>query len=633
MELNDPSIISATAFSGELPDGNATAATHKSQQAISNLFQKLAKKDRDEKPIGSVEPSTESSPISIATSSNNKESSSKKNKKAAMLNFSSLTDPITNYKPMELEYKTHAYSMNELYHLKPSSLTSASYEEDPSIAELVKSLPKRKFWRLRMGPPDQKHANNHHFNGNNGGGNWKAGYKNGKIDERRMSRTKNTQGGKRRSPQDDEDKKIDQEMLEMDKNLQLGSDVGHSIADFEDWKAKMKELESKKISKTKGANNPTAISPRGSTKQDSPADLRPTMRTGSSSITDFLNLKRQEKKEEPVQRAPSIPTGQPIMAKANVEQVNDSETNSDLGKSSSSRFSSFFNKSATSLPSLDADNQTPSPNAPAVNNDDNGTPQQSGSRLMSFFKESRSNTPNAEPQRLSAADQGTRKMQALPQFQQQPQQPQHMRSMAFPQNPPNNSAFFNGLLSKGKNETNTPPPPPGLIPHQGPQFPMMGLPPNFPQHMMPPPPGLVQFQKDSKDVNKKDNKQSRQNKNSNANRSNKGKQAAPATDLPQQQFMPPPPPPGFFPMHPNFPNGSMPPLPQGFPMPPNGMLPNGQQPQPPYPNMMLQGNFPPTFQQGFQNNSPMPMSSIVNANNKNVINQLPPGLNPEKNLK
>lgn len=51
-------------------------------------------------------------------------------------------------------------------------------------------------------------------------------------------------------------------MLEMDKNLQLGGDVGHSIADFEDWKAKMKELELKKLSKSKGISNSTAIAPR-----------------------------------------------------------------------------------------------------------------------------------------------------------------------------------------------------------------------------------------------------------------------------------------------------------------------------------------------------------------------------------
>ncbi|CAI4044346.1 hypothetical protein SKDZ_11G0170 [Saccharomyces kudriavzevii ZP591] len=633
MELNDPSIISATHLSGESPDNDVAAATHKSQQAISTLFQKLAKKDREEKPISSVNSLTDSSNNSIATSANNREGSNKKNKKTAMLNFSSLTDPITNYKPMELQYKTYAYSMNELYHLKPS-LTNASFEEDSLITELVKSLPKRKFWRLRMGPPDQKHANNHHFNGTNGGGNWKSGYKNGKNDERRMSRSKNMQGGKRRSQQDDEDKKIDQEMLEMDKNLQLGGDVGHSIADFEDWKAKMKELDLKKISKAKGISSGTAIAPRESSTQENPADLRPAMPSGSSSITDFLNLKRQDKKEEPLEQTPVIPIGQPAISKANIEQVNDIETNSDLGKSSSSRFSSFFNKSATSLPSLDTNNQAPSTNASAPNNDGNSTPHQSGSRLMSFFKESRSSTPNAESQLLSASDKDTQEMRSLPQFQQQPQQPQQMRPMEFSQHPPNNSAFFNGLLNKGKNETNTPPPPPGLMPHQGPQFPMMGVPPNFPQHMMPPPPGLVQFQKNPKDVNKKDDKQPRQNKNPNGNRNNKGKQTAPAaTNLPHQQFMPPPPPPGFFPMHPNFPNGPMPPLPQRFPMPPNGMLPGaGQQPQPPYPNMILQGNFPPNFQQGF-GSGPMPMASIVNSNNKNGTNQLPPGLNSRKNMK
>lgn len=64
------------------------------------------------------------------------------------------------------------------------------------------------------------------------------------------------------------------------------------------------------------------------------------------------------------------------------------------------------------------------------------------------------------------------------------------------------------------------------------------------------------------------------------------------------------------------------------------MLPvTGQQPQPPYPNMMLQGNFPPNFQQGFGSNSPMPIPSIINANGKNVTNQLPPGLNSKKNIK
>ncbi|CAI6560977.1 AEL_HP2_G0029260.mRNA.1.CDS.1 [Saccharomyces cerevisiae] len=632
MELNNPSIISSSQFSGELSDSDTAAATHKSQQAISNLFQKLAKKGREEKPIGSVESSTDSSNISVATSGNNKESNKKKNKKTAMLNFSSLTDPITNYKPMDLQYKTYAYSMNELYHLKPS-LASASYEEDPLISELVRSLPKRKFWRLRMGPPDQKHANNHHFNGNNGGGSWKAGYKNGKNDERRMSRTKNMQGGKRRSQQDDEEKKIDQEMLEMDKNLQLGGDVGHSIADFEDWKAKMKELELKKLSKSKGISNSTAIAPRESASHETPTDLRPVIPRGLSSITDFLNLKRQDKKEESSQQTPGIPVGQPSLSKTSIEQVNELETNSDLGKSSSSRFSSFFNKSATSLPSLDNNNQVPSSNVSVVNNDGNSTPHQSGSRLMSFFKESRSSTPNAESQLLSASDKDNGKMQTLPQFQQQPQQ---MQPMAFTQHPPNNNAFFNGLLNKGKSETSTPPPPPpGLIAHQGPQFPVMGVPPNFPQRMMPPPPGLVQFQKDSKDVNKKEDRQLRQNKNPNGTRNSKGKQEETATpDLPQQQYMPPPPPPGFFPMHPNFPNGPMPPLPQGFPIPPNGMLPvTGQQPQPPYPNMMLQGNFPPNFQQGFGSNSPMPIPSIINANGKNVTNQLPPGLNSKKNIK
>ncbi|EJT42607.1 EAP1-like protein [Saccharomyces kudriavzevii IFO 1802] len=142
MELNDPSIISATHLSGESPDNDVAAATHKSQQAISTLFQKLAKKDREEKPISSVNSLTDSSNNSIATSANNREGSNKKNKKTAMLNFSSLTDPITNYKPMELQYKTYAYSMNELYHLKPS-LTNASFEEDSLITELVKSLPKR----------------------------------------------------------------------------------------------------------------------------------------------------------------------------------------------------------------------------------------------------------------------------------------------------------------------------------------------------------------------------------------------------------------------------------------------------------------------------------------------------------
>lgn len=194
------------------------------------------------------------------------------------------------------------------------------------------------------------------------------------------------QGGKRRSQHDDEDKKIEQEMLEMEKNLQLGGDVGHSMADFEDWKAKMKELELRKISKTNGTNNSTAIAPRESTTQDTPDDLRPAMPAGSSSITDFLNLKRQEKKEEPQQQTPAKPNRQPIMPKANTEQANDLETNSDLGKSSSSRFSSFFNKSATSLPSLDTNNQAASPGAPVVNNDDNSTPRQSGSRLMSFLK-------------------------------------------------------------------------------------------------------------------------------------------------------------------------------------------------------------------------------------------------------
>ena len=125
MELNDPSIISTTQFSGELPNSDSAAATHKSQQAISNLFQKLSKKEKDEKPIASVESSNDSSNTSAATTSNNKESNKKKNKKTAMLNFSSLTDPITNYKPMAVSY-THldVYKRQILYLLKNGKMIS-----------------------------------------------------------------------------------------------------------------------------------------------------------------------------------------------------------------------------------------------------------------------------------------------------------------------------------------------------------------------------------------------------------------------------------------------------------------------------------------------------------------------------
>lgn len=462
-----------------------------------------------------------------------------------------------NYKMnSETTSKEFFYSINEMIEIK--STLPREYFESVAL-----TLPKKKFWRLTGKFGDNNNSNNNpngkgSSNRNNGNRNSTTGSNNRPLSGesrnfvRRNSKTKirGMNGGKKNAKYNKNDRYVDENDVNVNNNdlmeLEGGfQPTGNSMADFEAWKANMKEMENRK----KG------IIPEATSNS---AELKSISQNDSSSISDFLKINSNIQDNAFAYTTSTDNIGQPSVNRDSSIASSDSQEGLTGG---SSRFSSFFtaSPSSTSLPekrevseSLNRSGTT----GVAVS----ASNIAGGSRMMSFFQSnSRPGTPstsenaklNMDPnqkqfdqqhqmqqsqQRHAQQQQNQQnnqqqqlhihRQQQQKQFQQTQNQQQHYQNQqshqlqqrqgvapphlvqhpphqmppqqVLGQNPMANSSFFQGLLNKGKDhEQGLHIPPPGLsLPMSGngvqQQRPPMGLNQGFAMgiplpHMMPPP--------------------------------------------------------------------------------------------------------------------------------------------------
>lgn len=486
-----------------------------------------------------------------------------------------------DYKPPISESKIYVYSINEL-------LSFSKVPASPSIQELIDSLPKKKFWRFGRRFSDQgSHKGTGQKNGNrspNPNSKTKSVVGEESFGEKKNSKGKNSRvqhpkrgskfgKGERIGYLEEKDITVNNEdLLALEENFER---TGNSMADFESWKAKMKEMERKKrgLSETKieGVENKAFSS------------------STSSSISDFLKLNKNSNADNGgIEKVDASD-------RSSADEHRKNKQNETL--KGASRFSSFFTQSSS-----------PNVPTPAVNTAASATeqhpdgnakkplPATSGSRLMSFF--------NADSQKVKQAPGPLRNssgpkevinsfIQPTAQYpgpQPVPPLPNVQRVPAGEQSQTNN-LFFQGLLNRGKlQESNgmpAPPPemsvPPGMghlshapVPQQSQQAHRGTVPPGFPMGISPanfPPP----FQRSSQmpahlvsenTKNIGDSKSMSAGGNSTIHM-NQHRNHPPPGVLPQ--MAPGMAPPGFSPMQglpPNF-NPSMYGPPAGI-MPPNG---------------------------------------------------------------
>lgn len=576
--LNDPMVVSVGQKHGKLPSGNKRPM----ESFIESIFSEMNQ--------------------SLDTVDAGSDISDEQKTRQVNLDIPPYTP---DYKPDVSNSRKHIYSINELLDIS-KAISPATSEE------IISTLPKKKFWRLnRRFSDNQSHGKNvGHKNSKNSGSN-RAGSSDDLAFERRNSKNKGARAthpkkGNRYGKTDGlmEEKDIavnNDDLLALEEEFEP---TGNSMADFEMWKAKMRELERKK----KGLPVSEVNEPQ-----------EPVMgvSTTSSSISDFLKLNTKNKDSEAA-HCNSIPDSKTFTEKSS-KQSSDSTTEPTMG--TSSRFSSFFTNSTSgnSSPAL----KTTEPEiarSVTLKNTDAASSAPNGSRLLSFFNKEQmatkevstfSNSPKQQPNFMPPpgfAPQGNSrenpKMAAHPTMP-----PLHQ----IPQHPQTNNAFFQGLLNKGKVNGSpiAPGPPPGVPlpnnaphisqqPHQ-PQFSRqpgqsgsLGAPPGFNVQMHPPgfpspmQGGPAQMPNMIPVANTR-NKESSSNGVSQKNgppQQSQQRQAPLQPGMIPQQFVPPP---GFPPMQsipPNF-NPNM-------YMPSNGMLPpNGQQFFPPVPPPNGAMNFPP----------------------------------------
>lgn len=632
MELNDPSIISAS------PAGGAS----QTQQGDLTQFVKFLRNKNEASQAGS----------SAAAD--------------AQIEIEDIAS-ITDYKPStENGSKIYVYSINEL--LEITKEIPQEYIE--TQAEL---LPKKKFWRLYQRFPDNGNHKSNYRNGSNKSRSYSNEYGANASDRKggRGKNGKNSYGNQSNNSgsgrkQNNKAMAVTSEELELDAKFETS---GNAIADFEAWKAQMKDLDRQKKMGTANMDP---------SKQNRPSPMMQTSSkpasTKSSIISDFLKLSRKDtdssSKNSMITHTNSgstVSTEDNGTASSNAAGSADffesdiagetatpqhpvaaaPEKPADLSRSGSSRFTSFFADKSPENKSKAV--PVGSNNAQESASDNKTEPQQAqkqanGSRLMNFF-----NTPSNDNATLTAPQPTQGKPDQVPTAQQPAQPMQAPMRMAMPgQQMPlqqGSNAFFQNLLNRNKgpevgnipdqgnnNRNNNAPnsqmhmPPPGM---RGPQMggmmqgpppglqsfnkgdnegkdmknnqhpgqrmgPPMGMPPphmmqgNF---MMPPHPGMPGFPGGPQGQGFPPQPQ--------ANTDNKGKGKNGQDDpnnrrgMPpqQQQFMPMmgPPPPGFIPMQGMPPNMQFPP--NGMMMPP--MPPPGKDGKP------IKGNMP----QGFM---PMP---------------------------
>lgn len=662
MELHDPSIVSATMPKGTIyPGGNS----HKSKKSNSKNNNTNKNKNNNNNSVNSIANNFGAmNPINAFLDKLSASSSQDKSK---------MEGSILDYKPelttsTTVEGQTESnnnqkivYSINELLEFR-------SRIAPEFVATKHSELPNKKFWRLhqRFNPnSDGSNMNNNSNNNNmsNNNNNNKSNNRNDGLsrNERRNSRTKNNNNNnnlnnlsvKNKNPKQhnkhhskDDNLLMNEEIMKFDGNFVSS---GNSMQDFELWKSKMKELDANKgKSKSKNIRNSnnvlnnnksTAVtSLNNQIETDHSISIEgPGLNESSSMMSDFFKLSNSNKEETAQQH--------------NVTSVISTEQpNIGLSRSSSSKFSSFFNSSSNLKNSNDSNKE------PSINNNDNvvGTKDAvempgsasvngGGSRLMNFFKESsRSNTPINKPavmHKENTTTSSTNAQQDIPgnfnnsnnsgsmhtpisMMAPAPQQQGQVQPQPIPMplmQGPNSNTFFQGLLNKNKlmesndndnnkstndkqNTTNKHvnsnmaiPPPPGMMPPM-PGMPQQNfgmMPPNMRgQHpMIPgmsmPPPGMMQFPPEA------------MNKQTSNHKSSKGEKDS--TDMNQQQrFYPmmPPPPPGFVPNMQQFPPNMQPQSHLQFP-------PNMQQFSP---HMQINN---PAIKDNANNNNPNPN----NANN------------------
>ncbi|CCF60610.1 hypothetical protein KAFR_0K02540 [Kazachstania africana CBS 2517] len=593
MEFNDPSIVSAIVAEDQQQEASGTDAS-----LAQFLKQLKAKNEKTNKNKDIVDDSSSDSKSSVASTPS--------------IQLEDITS-IVDYKPKTV-IKAHVYSMNELLALKnevPSKL----------LEEKLLMLPKKKFWRLHLKYSEHKgshrNANNHNNNtSNTSGSNSKqrsfAG-DNGRHHqyERRNSKSKNFRNNQRKSLQSsrDVDDRSEFEFLKRLHNKHSqnkdfnetfeGLDIdiqstGNAIADFEAWKAKMKQIERQKKGLPLEENE---TKPTG--QKQAPKEEAITQAGGSSNvISDFFNFSNSNELDEELKPIEDTTTTASAAQPAQKLGIN---TGLETSRSSSSRFTSFF-----TAPSSTKDI---SENVNVNNKDQSRTPnievsepfsnkQASGSRLMNFFKDSPSNSTTPKPTPTQARKENVtsdkrndthgEQMRNL-NFQMPPSGAQQM-PMPQQQSAITNT-FFQGLLNKNKisenedrsNISTPPPPPPGLM------MPPMGMPQqNFaqpppgglgPRGMMgqfpPPPPGMQGYPPMGMPIMGMPNTQNKCNDKRNSSTTEGDNNTNNANDANLKQFIPmmPPPPPGFMPMGGmpmNF-NGNM-------QFPPNGMMMQHMQP-------------------------------------------------------
>ncbi|QLQ82670.1 hypothetical protein HG537_0H04330 [Torulaspora globosa] len=377
-----------------------------------------------------------------------------------------LPEYTADYKPKDCIHKKHVYSINEL-------LSISKQIPEGLCEEIVNSLPKKKFWRLSRRYSD--HGNHGKGVGHRNGRNFNTGVNSRPISneegvfERRNSKSKATRPkrGNKHGKNDKngfllEEKDIavnNEDLLALEGEFEP---TGNSMADFETWKAKMKEMELKK----KGliGNDTVRTEPV------------PEVSITSSSISDFLKL--NTKKAESTNETPNSPNGvNPASDKVGI-QKREGQIESATG--ASSRFSSFFNNSASSV-SLPPKPAEP-PKEISVNNSESTSSVSSGSRLMSFFnkdQERREQTPvypnNSNEQSKFMPPPPppgiTRQDEVKGQHTLPAQFPMAPMQGGRPQQSQTNNAFFQGLLNKGKLNDSPVSTPPGLpVPNNAPHI-------------------------------------------------------------------------------------------------------------------------------------------------------------------
>lgn len=419
-----------------------------------------------------------------------------------------------DYKPKLSVNKKYVYSINELISI--SRQLPAGYAEG-----IVAYLPKKKFWRLNHRQPE--HAGQSKSMGRRGSNKGLNGSGSGKGlsgDENNVFEKKGHKGKYARTSNGKKSNKFgkhDRGAYLEEKDVAVNNDdlqaleeefepTGNSMADFESWKAKMKEMERKK---------------KGLPPIDQSTSSKPSLTKTSSSISDFLGLNRVN--SDGVANNMEF---QDIYKKA-ADDNNTiyKEAQIESAKGSYSRFSSFFaqSSSSSSLPTEKNTNVESEPlnvqNTESAPNSQN--PQvPGGSRLLSFFK-NESNTPkdsknqsslnnqevgpnpmdsNIVPSHLphvshtshsshdSRGSEGSNGPHGIPQQEHRAMPPPTLPSQQTiaPDQLQTNNAFFQGLLNKGdlqNNDRNVQGPPPGVMLPPGGQTRF-----NLGQQPSPPPP-------------------------------------------------------------------------------------------------------------------------------------------------